>query len=78
MEERLALSDDFPFPAATEEAFTVLLAVRLAPVSGPSLSAESQAVVQRALSSLRTRYLQTGRAEAPGPMASAQAYGGWR
>jgi hypothetical protein len=77
VDESLGLSDAFPFPAATEEAFTLLLAVRLAPVSGPSLPAESQAVVQRALSSLRARYRQRTGAAVRVTEPSAQAHGRW-
>lgn len=77
VDEALSLGDDFPFPAATEEAFTVLLALRLAPAAGPSLPAESQTVVQRALSTLRTRYRQKARTDAESAVLrrAVQAHG---
>jgi hypothetical protein len=81
VDEALRLEDDFPFPAATEDAFTVLLALRLAPPTGPGLTPESQAAVQRAVSSLRSRYRQTVRTAAEGAVLtrSAQAYpAAWR
>lgn len=56
--ETLTLADDFPYPAETEEAFTLLLALRLAPRDGMALSAESQAALRRGMSGLRARYRQ--------------------
>lgn len=78
-DEALALEDTFPFPAATEDAFAIILAYRLSPSNGLAMTAESQAALQRAASTLRTRYRQTRvvYAEPAALRLGRQAFGGY-
>lgn len=73
----LDLNDDFPFPIEFDDAFIIQLAIRLAPRFGKSLSNESVATSQRALSGLRARYRQrvVTSADQGVLMLSDQAYG---
>lgn len=52
-------NDDFPLIQECEDAFTVLLAMRLAPTDGMAITAETSIAVQRAQGSLRARHKQT-------------------
>ena len=54
----LVLTDEFPFPLEYDDAFAIQLALRLAPRFGKSISQESVAASQRALSGLRAKFRQ--------------------
>lgn len=55
----LTANDEFPLAKDCEDAFTVLLAMRLAPTDGVAISAETANAIQRAQGSLRARHRQT-------------------
>lgn len=55
----LALIDTFPFPEAYDDMFICLLAMRLSPRYGRSLSKESGAALERSRGQFRARYSQT-------------------
>lgn len=69
-------ADDFPLIKECVDAFTVLLALRLAPTDGQPVQAETAAAVQRAQGSLRARHRQT-RAVYADPVLVRRGYQGF-
>lgn len=57
--DTLVANSDFPLDPECEEAFTVLLSLRLAPTDGMAVSAETISATQRATVTLRGRHRQT-------------------
>ena len=77
----LVLTDTFPFPTAVEDAFVTMLALRLNPRYGRSLSPETNAAMVRAMSLLKARYRRKNNMPVPAGLlltpSQIQAQGGY-
>ena len=57
----LALADDFLFPPEFDDFFATVIAARLAPRYGKTVTVETQAVIQAGIAAFAARYFQGGR-----------------